>query len=241
MPDPQDTTQDPALDNPNPQDNPPADPPVDPKAKPFTPEQEQYLGSWFGRIVSKQIEDKVLPMIKEHQPPPRQSVDPSSDQVKQFNDEIINQLLTDPVTAFQRLMQVHENAKTILSKDKTTKLQKAYTTYAEQPLYKEVFDEMKQFAEAAVKEGYPPEAAAEYGYYKAKANYFEREKGGGGGDDEGSFGNMGGGINKKEKKKAQLPERFKDAARRDIAAGIFKDEAEYISSLHPSIRQQYGI
>jgi len=236
--DPQDTPLNPALDNPNPQDNPTADPPDDPsKKKPFTPEQEQYLGSWFGRIVSKQIEEKVLPHIQ--QPSPRQPSGDDNDQVKRFNEEMVTLLLENPMEAFTRMNNVYSNMQSNLSKGKQAQLQKTLTSFSEKPLYKEVFTEMKQIAEAAVNEGYPPEAATEYAYYKAKANYLEGSRSGG--DDDGSFGNMGGGIHKKTGKKPVLPERFKEAARRAIEDGYFKDEDEYIKALHPSIRSQYGI
>ena len=40
----------------------------DQQQKPFTPEQEQYMGSWMGRIISKQFEEKVLPALQQSQP-----------------------------------------------------------------------------------------------------------------------------------------------------------------------------
>ena len=36
----------------------------DQPARPFTPEQEQWMGSWMGRIIKKQIDENVLPQIQ---------------------------------------------------------------------------------------------------------------------------------------------------------------------------------
>jgi len=239
MPDPQDTNQDPALNNPNPQDN-PADSPDDASKpqKPFTPEQEQYIGSWLGRMVAKQVEEKILPKVQEaaklHQPLPNQGGD---DAVKKFNEEITTLFFENPLEAFNRMMTVRENAGKQISSTKKLQLEKTLTSYSDKPLYKEVYNEMKQMAEAAMNEGYPPEAATEYAYYKAKSNHLEGVRN----EDEGGFGNMGGGMRKPTKKKAELPPQLKAAAQRDISDGLYKDEAEYIKALHPKVREQYGI
>jgi Arc/MetJ-type ribon-helix-helix transcriptional regulator len=52
---------------------------------------------------------------------------------------------------------------------------------------------------------------------------------------------MGGGMRKPTKKKAELPPQLKAAAQRDIADGLYANEAEYIKALHPKVREQFNI
>jgi hypothetical protein len=241
MPDPQDTNLDPALNDPNPQDNLSADPPddSDKPQKPFSPEQEQYIGSWLGRMVKKQVEEKILPEIqKVSQTQTYQPQNQGEDVVKKFNEEITTLFFENPMEAINRIMAVRENAGRQMSQTKNLQLQKSLTSYSDKALYKEVYADMKQIAEKAVSEGVPPEHAAEYAYFRSKANYLEGSRNT---DDDGGFGNMNGGMRKPKTKKAELPPQLKAAAQRDIADGLYKDEAEYIKALHPKVREQYGI
>ncbi len=230
----------------------PADPasaaPADPQAppaepqKPFTPEQEQYIGSWLGRIVKKQIEEGVLPHIQQQQPAIQQQGNP--DAMKQFNEKLQEKIFAGDVTgALQDFMNVQEHAKQNLTKTQKVQTDRAVTSFSDKPYYKDIYQDMEKIARDTVAQGFPPEAAAVFAYNTAKANYLEAKIAGGGnrGDDDSSLDMLPGGKRQPNKKAIKLPAQFKAAFERDKMKGLFKDEQDYINNLSPAIRQKYGI
>jgi len=224
------------------QDDPQADPQVDPDAdpqvepKPFSKEQEQYIGSWLGRMVAKQLEEKVIPIINEkipqhepYSPPPQENV------LEKFNEEMSGQLFTDPYGAFKRMMDVYQGTQTNLSKTQKTQVDKNLLTYSKTPYYKEIFGNMQTIAHNAVGQGYPPEAAAEYAYQKARAEHLDKKP------DADNLDMLSGGISQKRIKTVKLPPQFKAAFERDKEAGIFKTEQEFVDNLSPKVRQELGL
>jgi hypothetical protein len=207
----------------------------------FSKVQLEQISTIMGRIVKKQIEEDVIPKLKREEPvnsyvPPVQQ----EDAVKKFNEQLQEKIFAgDVLGALQLAGQVQENAKQNLTKTKQTQTEKALISYSEKPFYKDIYSDMKTIALDAVNQGYPPEAAGEYAYHKAKADYLE--KGLNRDDGEGSLDMVGGGRSAPRTKKAALPQHMKDAAARDIQQGLYKDESEWIKALHPSIRKQYAI
>ena len=214
---------------------------VQEKPKPFNEEQEQYLGSWLGRIVAKQLDEKVVPMFNERLSQPQQ-INPmqndymQNDVVTKFNEDISTQIFTDPYGAFTKMMNVYQGTQKNLSQAQKSQTDKVLMSYSESPYYKEIFTDMQKVAHEAVGQGYPPEAAAEYAFQKARADHLDKKVGGGDNLDM-----LDGGISRKRTKKAVLPPQFKDAYIRDKEKGLFKTEEEYIAALAPQIRAQYGI
>ncbi len=219
------------VDPANPQD--PVDP-VDPK-KPFTPEQEQYLGSWFGRIVAKQLDDRLpaKPNDDDYVAPPEGGNAP----IDQFNEQLSQGLLGDnPLGAIQKAMNVVEAAKNNQNKTQKIQTDKAITAMSDQPYYKDIYQDMQKIAhEAAGK--MEPSMVADYAYTKAKANFMETQAN----PDNSDLGLLPGGKRVVIKKTGKLPDQFKQAFERDKAKGLFKDEAEYIKHLSPEIKERYGI
>ena len=213
-----------------------APPEQDKDTKPFSPEQEQFMKSWFGRIVSTQLEEKVLPRIEEM----RQPVQPPPD-MSAFKDEVYHQAVVDGDFAgavekvFNKLQGKRSSANEALNKE----VDKFVVSYSEDPDYKDIYSDMNKRAHELKTEGYPPIAAAKQAFTEAKLSYLQRPKDL---DDDGSLDmSAGGGRPKPRKKKVVLPEHFKKAMARDIGEGRFKTEEEWISYLSPQIKRELGI
>lgn len=205
----------------------------------FSKNQMEQLATLVGRISKKQIDESVLPLISRQTVTDRSS---SGDALKQFNETLQQKIFEgDVMSALQMANDVQTRAKTNLSEQQKMTTLRELTNYADKPFYKEIYGDMKKFAEEVVNQGYPPQAAADYGYYKAKAAYLEG-KIGGGQEDGGNLGFVEGGRPSPRRERINpLPPQFKAAMERDIRDGIFKDETEYRKSLHPAVRKQFGI
>ena len=209
---------------------------ADQDQKPFNPEQEQYIGSWLGRIVKKQIEESVLPHIQQQPTRPEPTQEPGA--LDKFNEQLQEKIFSgDVMGAFNMAKSVQTQADQNLSTQKTIETDRALTALSDQPFYKDTFGEAQKIAHEAVQLGYPPEAAVEYGYNKAKANFLEKKLAG----DDGGLNLSEGGKPPPKTKAPKLPPEFKKAYERDKAKGLFKNEKEYIEALSPNIRTKYGI
>ena len=207
---------------------------ADQDKKPFSPEQEQHIGSWLGRIVAKQIDDKVLPALQPKTPQPNQE----PNVFNKFDEQLQEDIFSGKVySAIDKALNVREQTKQNLSKSKQIETDRALTALSDKPFYKDTFGEAQKIAHEAVQAGYPPEAAVELGYNKAKASFLERKLAGG---DE-NLNLSEGGRPPSRTKTPKLPPEFSKACKRDIAKGLFKNEKEYIDALSPSIRAKYGI
>ena len=211
------------------------------KEKPFKldKEQEQYFGSWMGRLIKKQIEESIVPLVNQAANRPAYSPqNDSGDVLKKFNEEVSEQLFTDPVAAIQKVMRAIDASKTQLTNAQTVQVDKAITSFSEDPLYKDIYQDVKAIAHERAGKGYPADAAADYAFTKAKLNYMEKKSVPG---DEGGFDLSDGGRQTRNTKAPKLPLEFKKAYERDKAKGLFKNEAEYIAGLSPAIRAKYDI
>ena len=210
------------------------------KDKPFSPEQEQYIGSWMGRIIKRQIEESIVPLV--NQVASRPSYSPQSDPsdvLKKFNEEITDGILSgDAVGSIRKVLNAIKASETQLTKSQTVQVDKAITSFSEDPLYKDIYQDVKAIAHERAGKGYPADAAADYAFTKAKLNYMERKSAPG---DEGGFDLTDGGRQTRTTKTPKLPPEFKKAAARDIAKGLFANEADYIKSLSPAVRAKYDI
>jgi hypothetical protein len=204
----------------------------------FSKKQMEQLATLVGRISKKQLEEHVLPLI----PKVDQAIHPQNeDALKKFNEDLQSKIFSgDVMGAFRMMRDVEQRATTHITEQQKTQTAKALTEMSEKPFYKEIYADMKKIAEATISEGYPPKAAAEYAYYKAKADFLEQKVGGG---EEGrELGFVEGGRPPARTKTLKpLPPQFKEAMERDVKAGLFKNEEEWRKALHPSIRAQHGI
>jgi len=209
------------------------------KGKPFSPEQEQYLGSWMGRIIKRQIEESIVPLVNKVESRPVYAPQNESREVlKKFNEEVSEQLFTDPVAAIQKVIRAIDASKTQLTKSQTVEVNKAITSFSEEPLYKDIYQDIKAIAHERAGKGYPADAAADYAFTKAKLNYIEKRSAPG---EEGGLDLLDGGRQTRPSKTPKLPLEFKKAYERDRSKGLFKSEADYIANLSPAIRAKYDI
>jgi len=208
----------------------------------FSKAQLQQIGSLMGRIVKTQIEKDVLPMITESTRRPAITTTDNDDAVGKLQQELSEQIFSGkPFEAISRVVQLSQQAQTNLTKTKQLEVDKTLVSYAEKPLYKDIFQTMKGVAEDAVQnKGYPVAEAVEYAYQLARADHYEKQLNPS--PDEGdNLGLLKGGKHVRPGAKPKLPPRFKEAYERDKAKGLFKNEQEYIDCLSPQVREQYGI
>jgi len=233
---PADPDPDPDPD-PNPDPDPDPDPDPKPDGKPFSPEQEQYIGSWMGRIIKKQFDESIVPLIQSNQQVSQPYNTQADDVLKKFNEEISEELFTNPVGAIQKTLDAINRAKTNVTQTQKVQVERELTSFSDDPLYKDIYQDMKNISHERTGAGYPPKAAAEYALARAKLNYFEN-KNSQSGD---GFNLADGGRPTGSSKTLKLPPEFKKAYLRDKEKGLFKSEADYIGSLSPVIREKYGI
>ena len=206
--------------------------------KPFTPEQEQYMGSWMGRIISKQFDEKVLPVIQQNQPAPPPQPPGGDSALDEFNEKLQDMVLGGNVTgALQLYNQVQTQATENLTKTNRVQTDRALTSFSDEPYYKDVFKEAQSMAHDMVAKGFPPDTAAEYAYTKAEAKHLKKKLN----PSTEPQGMLEGGRRQPSDKKPKLPAQFKKAYERDKKKGFFKDEQDYINNLSPAIRAKYGI
>jgi len=205
----------------------------------FSKEQLDYLDqrnkSYYGREFKK-LTDKIDGM---QSAPPVQSAQPSGeDPVKNFNEQATEKLFAGDALGFYRMVSsVEKETQANLSTQQQQAADKTLTEYSDDPLYKEIYTDAKDLAHKAVANGYPVKEAVDYAVTKAKLGHYEQQGAGGDADLE----MAGGGRRMPQSRKPKLPPEYKDAAKRDIADGLFKDEADYINSLDPHIRAKYGL
>jgi hypothetical protein len=204
----------------------------------FDEAQQQYLKSWMGRV-RKEITDEVkgsIPTEPQHAPP--QDPPPQDDlrAIDQFNEKLQGMIFEGNVIgAMQEANRVLTTAQNNLVDNRTTRVRQELTKFSDKPYYKDVFQDAEKIAIETANGGIAPEQAVEYAYTKAVNALLMS------GSDTGGLTFESGGRRTTPTKTPKLPPQFQAAAKRDIARGLFKDEAEYIASLSPQIRKQLGI
>jgi hypothetical protein len=197
----------------------------------FNKTQLHQISSALGRIVKNQFEENYAPA--------QQQQDVSQTQnsaIEQFEQDIQDDLFGGKtVSAIRKVMNVVKNAETNLTSTQKVATDKALTEFSEDPEYKDCFTNAQKIAHKAISEGMPPDAAARLGFYEAKANHLVPDKG------ATDLGMLRSGKRTTTTTKPKLPAQFKKQAEKDIADGHYKDVAEYIEALDPSIRAKYDI
>jgi len=208
-------------------------------------EQKQFLFSGMGRLVDRQISEKVLPEIQkmmpalQSEPQPQMNFPAGSQEemIKKVNEQLQERIFSgDVMGAFNIMSQVQERARQTLSQRQFVSTEKELIAYSNQPYYKDVFPEMKKIAVEAAGQGYPPKIAALVAYNKAIADRALKRT-----TAPKNLDMLKGGSPQKRISPSKLPDQFKQQAQRDIDKGIFKNEKEYIDNLSPAIRAKYSI
>ena len=211
------------------------------KAKPFTPEQEQYIGSWMGRIIKKQFDENVLPHIRQPQEVTHTATNPD-DAMKAFNEKVQEKLFSgDAVGAMDMVMNLKDRARQNLTQNQNMNLMRGLVTYSDKAYYEDIQPEMQKIAKERVAEGYPVDAALKTAYAEAKASFLENKLGGGDGDTKG-LGLTGGGKQPpRGNKPVKLTPEFERACKRDIADGLYKNQEEWVKGLSPKVKERIGL
>jgi len=215
----------------------PAEAPTEPDVNKLSEAQLQQVGSYAGRIAAEQIDKKVMPLIQNMQQPQPQA---PSGTPGNLNEELQEMIFAGDVTgAFEKFTKIQAQANTHQQKERDVATKRAVTEHSDKPYYKDIYPEMEKLSATLVSQGYPPKAAADMAYQTAKANHLESQVSGGNPSLSMSSGSPRRGAPRSTS--IQLPAAFKAAAERDIAKGLFKDEADYINNLSSGIREKYGI
>ncbi len=199
---------------------------------------DQRNASHFGRIVANQIEEKVMPALNQMQQP---AAAPESGPVgDEFDQALQDKFYSGDVGgAIDMYLQRKNTTAQNQQQQADAATKQAITSLSDEPLYKELYDDINTLTAEYRKQGYPPPAAASTAYQTAKARYLEKQMSNG---SEAPLGMAGGGKRPQSRPgRVKLAPQFRAAADRDIAKGIFKDDQDYINNLDPAIREQYGM
>lgn len=196
----------------------------------FSPKQEEFIGkmldkqaaqltSHFGRISKEQV---------------NKSFEGGIDQEK-LNDQLSTKFLTNVEGTFNELLDKREADNKKIRDEKLEAISTEMEKFSDKPLFKETEDAVRKIAEEAIGKGFPPGPAVELAVEKAKSSFLMNR------DPEYKLDMSGPGKQIPRVKEKKMPEALKAAANRDIASGLFKDEAEYINELAPHIKEKYGL
>jgi len=158
-----------------------------------------------------------------------------------FNEQLQDEILSGNVMgALDKYTKLQESAKLETQKRTHGALTKALTDLSEKPYYEDIYQDMEKTANELVAKGYPPDAAAETAYFRAKADHLEKTRGGGS-DDDVPLSMASGGKRPAKDKTTKLPEAFERAYERDKQDGLVKDRQDFVNSLSPQVRAQHGL
>ena len=199
---------------------------------------DQRQQSWMGRKF-KEFEDKMAGVLQSTQQEFVNQVAPAqqgNNVVDQFNEGLTDQVLGgDVLGAVDKALNVINTRQQNLSNQATIEIDKSITTYSEDPVYKEIYSDVKQRAHELGKT-MPPQVASRLAFTEAKINHYESATTSGS-----NLTLQGDGARTPTQKKTKLAPEFKKACDRGIADGTFKGEQDFINNLDPNIREKYGM
>jgi len=220
--------------------------PVEPAAiptEPTEPPELQFLtkeqaGPWFGRVVAKQIDEKILPLMQELSDRQVRPMPP----VKEPPTDYSSGLFDDPEGTVNAIRDKSNRKRTLATdeanKDKEREMNKLIVGHAEEDIYGEIQSDMSAIAKKKINDGWPPQAAVEFARGESERKLLRSKVYGP--EHEGLEMSSGGRPRPRVKKKG-LPDMYKKACARDMADGIVKDEADYIKNLSPQVRKEFGL
>lgn len=167
------------------------------------------------------------------------------------NQKLTERLLQgDPVSVVSEIVDKRERAKEMLAQRNQEKLNTLMDRLEDAPLFKDVKDKVREVAtEFVFRRGYSVEDALGYAYEKAKADHLMKIHLGGNGSpgfDSASLETSGGGTRRQDagEKKGKLNSDGKAAFEKNKNVMIdgklaFPDEATFISSMSPLVKQRF--
>jgi hypothetical protein len=217
------------------------------------------IASWLGRVDKSDKETKqtlvevseTLVAIKErldekpNQSPQNYSVKDGGDPLAEIGDNIQTALLSGGKEAAIGMENTVNLILEARDQKHQTELQKAHNVlkgFSNQSFFKDIEDSVRAATKQYVLEGMRADSAAKLAFAEKRADYF-------GGmlatvsktNPEALETLKGGKKEEKKEAKSMLPANLKAAADRDIKAGVFKDEADFIANMSPQLRQAHGL
>jgi len=209
--------------------------------------EAQKIKSWVGRIEKegkdtketlKGISDTLSAISESLERQNTRTVNQSPELTK-LNEDWQNRILSGDIVG---VLDEYSGLKDNLSRTRTTETDKAVTTFAEKPFYKELHAKVVEKAHFYAGNGVDPAIAAKMAWHEANDEFKSGVIATVNQHTPSSLEFLKGGKGKKiEESKGRLPTEMKEAAKRDIEAGVFKDEADYIANLSPQLKVTYGL
>lgn len=217
---------------------------------------DQKYGSWIGRLEAQQKKDRetILSALNElkaakEQPPAnpfQQQEQPSG--IKALNDKFAEKILQgNVIEALDEYTTLKKNAEEMLVKRTQTEMNKLLSTLEEnEPIFKNVKNDVIQVAGNLVGQGYSPQDAVAFAWERSQAGYYKKLIASGGGLDPSSLETTTGGSQHEDagSRKGKLNAEGKKAweKNKDVKVGgkpLFKDEAEFIAQMNPRVRERF--
>ena len=199
---------------------------------------DQRQQSWMGRKF-KEFEDKMAGVLQSTQQEFVNQVAPvtqGNNVIDEFQERLSDKSLGgDFLGAVDDAMRVINTRQKNMSNQATIEIDKAITGYSKDPMYKEIYSDVKKRAHEYGKT-MPHQVATRLAFTEAKMNHYESANTGGS-----NLAIQGDGARTPQQKKTKLAPEFKKACERGIADGTFTDEQDYINNLAPNIREKYGM
>lgn len=198
----------------------------------FNKAQLQQLASMTGRLITNQLEEKVMPLFANK--PKDQTPDELASKREKWLEKIFEGRIDEVV---DEVDSIRDKKKQTLTQQVSVATKKAITEFNADPLYKDVYADTEKLAAQYLAKGYPPAAAAEVAFAKAKANHLENRA-----SVNEDLGMASSGKKIPSSKKAKVPSHFKKSMERDIASGLYENEDDWVNNgLSDQIRAKYGL
>ena len=192
---------------------------VDPNAL-LTPEYitKEQAGTWMGRIVKKQFDEGVLPILNEIKSGMSKPTENAPDSTLQ------DLMFTDPDKFFDMGLQRANERQKNLSETRVGQMNTEIQKLSEDPEFKDLYPDITEEARKRIGKGYPIKEAVESAVLAAKVKLLQGKL-----TPAESLGMLDGGRGKPRTKTVKLTADEEKACARDIRDGIFKTKEEWIT------------
>jgi hypothetical protein len=168
-----------------------------------------------------------------------------ADPLAELGDNIQSALLSggkEAVVAAENLVNLVLDARSQKENGALKQADKILSGFDGQPFFKDIEQDVRTAAANYVASGMDPEVAAKLAFSEKRSDYFGAMLATVNKTNPAALETLkSGGNSKPSVEKPKLPPEFAEACKKEIAAGNFKDEDEYIEFLSPSIRKQHGL
>jgi len=211
---------------------------------------EQKFASWTGRLEAQQKQDReTIKVLREELAEARKpAIQPNTGHqdsaMKAMDDKWAERILQGDVAGvLEEYTNLRRTAEEILSRKNVTELDMALSGLEEKNVkyIKEVKDGVRKVAASLLGQGYSPQDAVAFAYEKARADHLDKLVGSSGdaGFDSASLETSTGGSKHEDAgaRKGKLNSEGKKAWEKNKT--YFKDEAEFIATMSPRVRERF--